>query len=66
MPIYDFKCPKCGEEIKDAVVRVDENGKMPPSPYCPKCCETMERVFPTNTSFQLRGSGWTGKTRSGG
>jgi putative FmdB family regulatory protein len=66
MPCYDVECPDCGEKIIDIIVRLDEEGKMPPLPNCPKCGKQMVKLFPMNTTFQLRGSGWSGKTKSSG
>ena len=53
MPIFDYKCPKCGAIIKDNLV--------PNSEYvvnCYTCYERMERMFPDHTSFSLKGKGW--------
>lgn len=39
MPMYDYKCPKCGEEVKELIVSFDERNNQ----KCPKCGETLAR-----------------------
>lgn len=39
MPIYDYKCGKCGGELADWPVSHDEMDQVP----CPECGETMQR-----------------------
>lgn len=51
MARYDYKCPKCEVcielEIYDDLI------------VCPKCgYKFMTRLFPTKTSFHLKGSGF--------
>jgi putative FmdB family regulatory protein len=51
MPIYEYKCQKCGTfEINQ---RITENalGK------CPTCRGKVKKLI-SNTSFQLKGTGW--------
>ena len=51
MPIYEYRCSKCGEfeatqKIKDKLLS-----------RCPTCKGKVKRLI-SNTSFQLKGSGW--------
>jgi len=51
MPIYEYRCAKCGEfefmqRITDA-----------PLARCPTCRNRVTKLI-SNTSFQLKGSGW--------
>lgn len=53
MPIYEYKCQNCGhsfeqlQKITDKLLRT-----------CPKCGERQLLKLISNTSFQLRGTGW--------
>jgi putative FmdB family regulatory protein len=51
MPIYEYSCPKCGEF--EVTQRITED----PLKKCPTC-KTKVRKLISNTSFQLKGSGW--------
>lgn len=60
MPIYEYRCAKCGDfEITQRITE-DPIGK------CPTCKRKVQRLI-SNTSFQLKGSGWyvTDYARSG-
>jgi putative FmdB family regulatory protein len=60
MPIYEYRCEKCGDfEITQRITE-DPIGK------CPTCKRKVKRLI-SNTSFQLKGSGWyvTDYARSG-
>ena len=51
MPIYEYECPECGpfermQKFSD-----------PPVKRCPKCKAKVTKLI-SNTSFQLKGSGW--------
>lgn len=51
MPIYEYECPDCGpfermQKFSD-----------PPVKRCPKCKAKVTKLI-SNTSFQLKGSGW--------
>lgn len=51
MPIYEYECGKCGvfevsQRISDAALS-----------KCPTCRRKVRRLI-SNTSFQLKGSGW--------
>lgn len=52
MPIYEYKCIKCGE-IFEAFQRINDD----PLKSCKFCGGTVEKIF-SQTSFQLKGSGW--------
>jgi putative FmdB family regulatory protein len=51
MPIYEYKCPKCG------VVEVMQGIKEKPLKKCPTCKSKVERMI-SSSSFVLKGSGW--------
>lgn len=51
MPIYEYTCPKCGEfEITQRITE-------PPLKRCPTCRSGVKKLI-SQTSFQLKGSGW--------
>lgn len=55
MPMYDYKCPKCGIEF-ERVVRHDERDT---PQTCPDCGhEDVSRSMSKGTSFILKGGGW--------
>jgi putative FmdB family regulatory protein len=49
MPIYEYKCPKCGEKI-ELIVPFDHK-----APQCPKCQEPMQMQF-GSYGFQIKGA----------
>jgi len=51
MPIYEYKCAKCG------VVEVMQGIKEAPLKKCPNCKSKVERMI-SSSSFVLKGSGW--------
>ncbi len=51
MPIYEYLCKKCGEF--ELMQRITEA----PLTRCPSCRGKVTKLI-SNTSFQLRGSGW--------
>lgn len=51
MPIYEYQCVKCG--IFEATQRITDN----PLTRCPTCKSRVKRLI-SNTSFQLKGTGW--------
>jgi putative FmdB family regulatory protein len=51
MPIYEYDCPKCGEF--EVTQRITEE----PLKRCPTCRSKVRKLI-SNTSFQLKGSGW--------
>ena len=51
MPIYEYKCPKCG--VVEAMQRITEA----PLKKCPNCKSKVERMV-SRSSFVLKGTGW--------
>jgi putative FmdB family regulatory protein len=51
MPIYEYKCPKCG--VFEAMQRITE----PSLKKCPTCRSKVARQM-SRGSFVLKGSGW--------
>ncbi len=60
MPIYEYDCAHCG--VFETTQRITD----PPLGRCPTCKRKVRRLI-SNTSFQLKGSGWyvTDYARSG-
>ncbi len=52
MPIYEYKCSKCGE-IFEAFQKISDE----PLAHCKYCKGKVEKIL-SQTSFQLKGSGW--------
>jgi putative FmdB family regulatory protein len=71
VPIYEYKCQKCGKEL-ELMHKVND----PAPPKCPECqAEGSLEKLVSRTSFQLKGGGWysdlysstkKGDTSSGG
>ena len=56
MPIYEYKCIKCGKILEHFIKNINKTL----SPLCfDECCngEQTERIV-SSTSFQLKGGGW--------
>jgi putative FmdB family regulatory protein len=51
MPIYEYQCQKCG--MFEVTQRITEN----PLTKCPTCKSRVKKLI-SNTSFQLKGTGW--------
>jgi putative FmdB family regulatory protein len=51
MPIYEYKCNKCG--VVEAMQRITEA----PLRKCPNCKSKVERIM-SRSSFVLKGTGW--------
>jgi putative FmdB family regulatory protein len=51
MPIYEYWCGKCGDF--EVTQRITDD----PLKRCPKCRGKVKKLI-SNTSFQLKGSGW--------
>jgi putative FmdB family regulatory protein len=51
MPIYEYECQKCG--TFEATQRITEK----PLSKCPTCKGKVKKLI-SNTSFQLKGTGW--------
>ncbi|QQS45746.1 MAG: zinc ribbon domain-containing protein [Acidobacteriota bacterium] len=52
MPIYEYVCQKCGHHLEIMQKMNDKN-----LTKCPECKGRLEKIF-SQTSFQLKGSGW--------
>jgi len=52
MPIYEYKCDKCGSRI-EVIQKISD----PPLKRCSKCRGKLEKTI-SRTSFQFKGSGW--------
>ena len=51
MPIYEYRCKKCGQfEVMQKITEA-------PLTRCPACQSKVTKLI-SNTSFQLKGSGW--------
>jgi putative FmdB family regulatory protein len=61
VPIYEYECGKCG--VFEQSQRMSE----PALTKCPTCRRKVRRLI-SNTSFQLKGTGWyvTDYARNGG
>ena len=51
MPIYEYRCEKCG--VFEATQKITER----PLGRCPTCKGKVKKLI-SNTSFQLKGTGW--------
>ena len=51
MPIYEYRCDKCGDF--EVTQRITED----PLKKCPTCKRKVSKLI-SSTSFQLKGSGW--------
>ena len=51
MPIYEYKCSKCG--VFETTQRITDD----PLKKCPTCRREIRKLI-SNTSFQLKGTGW--------
>lgn len=51
MPIYEYRCSKCG--VFDVMQKITEK----PLRKCPTCKGKVDKLV-SHTSFQLKGSGW--------
>ena len=52
MPIYEYKCSKCGK-VFEIIQKISDE----PLSRCKFCKGKVERLI-SNSSFQLKGSGW--------
>jgi len=52
MPIYEYSCQKCDHHLEVMQKMSDK-----PLTRCPECKGKLEKIF-SQTSFQLKGSGW--------
>ena len=51
MPIYEYRCSKCGDF--DVMQKITEK----PLRKCPTCKGKVSKLM-SNTAFQLKGTGW--------
>lgn len=51
MPIYEYQCSKCG--VLEVTQRITDD----PLKKCPACQSKVRKLI-SNTSFQLKGTGW--------
>lgn len=52
MPIYEYECPSCG--VMEVTQRITDKALA----KCPQCKRRKVKKLISNTSFQLKGSGW--------
>ena len=53
MPIYEYRCGKCGFQ-QETLQRINE----PPLTKCPECGKQTFKKMVTAAGFQLKGTGW--------
>jgi len=53
MPIYEYRCDKCGHEL-EAIQKMSDD----PLAECPACGESALRKLVSAAGFHLKGSGW--------
>ncbi len=53
MPIYEYSCEKCGEEV-EYIQRLHDK----PFTICPKCGQPTLTKKVSVTNFALKGGGW--------
>jgi putative FmdB family regulatory protein len=53
MPIYEYQCQKCDHNFEQLQKITDK-----PPTTCPKCHARQLVKLVSNTSFQLKGTGW--------
>ncbi|PYV45033.1 MAG: FmdB family transcriptional regulator [Acidobacteria bacterium] len=52
MPIYEYRCEKCGNEF-EVIQKISDS----PLEACPSCKGLLTKLI-SQTAFQLKGSGW--------
>jgi putative FmdB family regulatory protein len=52
MPIYEYRCEKCGKTF-ELLQKIEEA----PATQCVECGGKLQKLI-SQTSFQLKGSGW--------
>lgn len=53
MPIYEYKCELCGEQIEKLQKLSD-----PPAKTCPTCGKDSLKKMVSAAAFKLKGTGW--------
>jgi putative FmdB family regulatory protein len=61
MPIYEYRCGKCGQEHE-----VLQKASEPPLRKCPACGKPALKKLLSAAGFQLKGSGWYATDFKGG
>jgi putative FmdB family regulatory protein len=56
MPIYEYKCTRCGKQQEDLRSVKDRDVTV----SCPNCRAPMARMF-SAPAVHFKGAGWTGK-----
>jgi len=56
MPMYEYRCPKCGHEFERLLKHSERDDPQP----CPneKCGEKQAKKLISRSSFSLKGGGW--------
>ena len=54
MPVYVYRCPKCGKVFEATRRMADRNDPI----ECPECGQSTSEQVPTKASFVLKGTGW--------
>jgi len=52
MPLYEYKCSKCGS-VFEVIQKVDA----PPLKKCLKCAGSVQKII-SSSALQFKGSGW--------
>ena len=60
MPIYEYRCTKCGHTL-EAIQKIDDR----PLSKCPECSGKLEKLV-SRAAFQLKGGGWFNEGYGGG
>lgn len=53
MPIYEYQCESCGNEL-EKIQKISD----PPLTDCPECGKSALKKLVSASSFRLKGSGW--------
>ncbi len=53
MPIYEYECASCGEQL-ESIQKISD----PPLTECPACKQPALRKLVSAAAFHLKGSGW--------
>ena len=61
MPIREYWCVQCNQGRERIELGPNDGSAQP---ECQVCKMPMVRIFPTRTSFRLKGDGWPGKSIS--
>ena len=56
MPLYEYRCEKCGHEFE--VIRKFSDGPLRKAPDCPKDRKCKLTKLVSASAFQLKGGGW--------